>query len=314
MKQFAIVGAGEAARFHAKSIQQRGRLVAVCSDGEENARALAQNANAYQSIDELLQKETAVDVVVVCSPVGLHAEHVIKSLQAGKDVLCESPLCLTKAAAWQIIETEKYCGRRLYLIRTPVFSSSLKRLKRAGWEEIGTVRSFQLHCSLRLPEQFLSGPNGQSFPGGGLLYKPYGLFVDLLVSLFGEIETAGGFLTYPTGKTSEAIEDAGVATLKTRNGVIGTINWSGLVGNERRLTITAENGGIEMDLGEPEPPLPLTEAESTPEAIEATGLVFYESVYEELEKALHGEGAAFPGSLEGARTVEAIEKIYKAVR
>jgi predicted dehydrogenase len=36
--------------------------------------------------------DPAIDLVDVCLPTGLHAEHVLRALQAGKHVLCELPL------------------------------------------------------------------------------------------------------------------------------------------------------------------------------------------------------------------------------
>ena len=82
----------------------------MCDIVAEKAEAFAiqYNANAYSSIDDLLAAEKDIDIISICTPNGFHAEHSIKSLQAGKHVLCEKPLCITSAAAWQIIETEKF--------------------------------------------------------------------------------------------------------------------------------------------------------------------------------------------------------------
>jgi predicted dehydrogenase len=44
----------------------------------------------HQYVDDLLKNES-VDMVAVCSPNGLHAEHSIKALNSGFHVLCEKP-------------------------------------------------------------------------------------------------------------------------------------------------------------------------------------------------------------------------------
>src|SRR5690349_1284434 len=102
MYRFALIGCGSVAAMHLQQLQQRGELVAVCDIVPARADALASQygIRACYDIDELLAIP-GTDVVVICTPNGYHAEHAIKSLQAGKHVICESPLCLTSAAAWQ---------------------------------------------------------------------------------------------------------------------------------------------------------------------------------------------------------------------
>ncbi|HYO20896.1 MAG TPA: Gfo/Idh/MocA family oxidoreductase, partial [Flavisolibacter sp.] len=105
MKDFAIIGCGRIAKRHAENILRIGKLSAVCDalPAKADEFAAAYGAKAYYSVDDLLREEKNVEFVAVCTPNGMHAEHIIKSLQAGKNVLAEKPLCLTKAAAWQII-------------------------------------------------------------------------------------------------------------------------------------------------------------------------------------------------------------------
>src|SRR5215204_5381246 len=110
MHKFAIIGCGRIAHRHAQNIIRVGELAAVCDIDKTKANEFAKkfDSKAWYTIDELLSNSKDIDIIVVCTPNGLHAEHSIKSLQAGKDVLCEKPLCLTSAAAWQIINTEKF--------------------------------------------------------------------------------------------------------------------------------------------------------------------------------------------------------------
>src|SRR6476661_3907153 len=121
MYKFALIGCGSISKVHAEKINAFGKLVAVCDIFPSKADQLASQyqAKAYYDIDELLKDEEEFDIVCICTPVGCHAEHCIKSLQAGKHVLCESPLCITAAAAWQMIETEKFCRKKLFVVSTP---------------------------------------------------------------------------------------------------------------------------------------------------------------------------------------------------
>ncbi|MDP4248100.1 MAG: Gfo/Idh/MocA family oxidoreductase, partial [Bacteroidota bacterium] len=92
--KFAIIGCGRIAQRHAEHIANQGKLVAVCDVIPEKAKALADKyaAAAYDEVGRFLQEIPGVDVVSVCSPNGLHAEHTIRSLQAGFHVLCEKPM------------------------------------------------------------------------------------------------------------------------------------------------------------------------------------------------------------------------------
>ena len=91
---FAIVGCGRIAQRHAEHIKNTKscELVACCDIVNEKAKDLGDkyNATVYYSIEQLLKDEN-IDIISVCSPNGLHAEHSILSLQAAKHVLCEKP-------------------------------------------------------------------------------------------------------------------------------------------------------------------------------------------------------------------------------
>ena len=98
---FILIGCGRIGARHAEQIIKTGKLLAVCDMNKTKADAMANqyNVTAYYTIEDLLLKEKEADIISVCTPNGLHAEHCIKSLQAGKHVLCEKPLCITGAAA-----------------------------------------------------------------------------------------------------------------------------------------------------------------------------------------------------------------------
>ncbi len=88
--RFAIVGCGRIAQRHAEHIRRIGELVAACDIEKERAQLLTGNCGAkpFAELQEMLEK-TEIDVVSVCSPNGLHAEHTIRALQANCHVLCE---------------------------------------------------------------------------------------------------------------------------------------------------------------------------------------------------------------------------------
>ena len=96
---WGIIGPGRIAVRIARALvdNPRGRLHAVASRDPERGRAFAERhgaTTAYTDYDRLLE-DPAVDVVYIALPNSLHAEWTIRSLEAGKHVLCEKPFAMT---------------------------------------------------------------------------------------------------------------------------------------------------------------------------------------------------------------------------
>lgn len=329
MYKFAIVGCGRIAHRHADNIKKVGALVAVCDIDTAKAVEFADRygAKAYFTLNDLLGSEKTIDVISVCTPNGLHAEHSIKSLQAGKHVLCEKPMCLTGVAAWQIIETEKFSRRKMFVVKSARFNPILKEVRKLIQEEkLGSIYSFQLSCFWHRPNEYFTDWHGKMFPDGGTLYTQFSHYIDTLYWLFGELDTTRGYTANAAHKESIEFEDTGVVSLKMKSGVLGTMNWSVNAykkNSEIALTIIAEKGTISIG-GEYLNELRYQQLE-TPITIENTArgsndyatykgtMSHHKEVYENLLLALQNNDHPLTNTYDGMKTVEMIEKIYKAV-
>jgi predicted dehydrogenase len=106
----AIVGSGGIARVHAMLIEQLGGSVAaVCGRTLAGAASLGRG-QAYDDLGRLLAAEKP-DVVHVCSPNHLHAEHALAALAAGAHVVCEKPLGTTRDETMRMVEAAGRSGR-----------------------------------------------------------------------------------------------------------------------------------------------------------------------------------------------------------
>jgi predicted dehydrogenase len=121
-------------------------------------------------------------------------------------------------------------------------------------------------------------------------------------------------------------EDTGVAALQLHSGVVGTVNWSVNAYKknfEIGLTLLAEKGTFSLGgpyLNELKYACMENPLEIIPESKKANDYGFYAGsmsnhteVYDNLLKTLNGEPNDFTNAMDGLKTVEAIERIYKAV-
>ncbi|MDP9230866.1 MAG: Gfo/Idh/MocA family oxidoreductase, partial [Bacteroidota bacterium] len=316
---------------HAKQIIKNGELIAVCDVIKQKADDLANQyqVTPYYTIDDLLANEKLIDIVSICTPNGLHAEHCIKSAQAGKHVLCEKPLCITSVAAWQMIETAKYCNKKLFVVKSTRYNPSLQTLKKILHEKrLGHIYSFQLNCLWNRPAGYYKDSwHGKLFPDGGTLYTQFSHYIDALLWLLGDIKTVTGFRKNLAHQNIIEFEDCGVAAIEMEMGAIGGLNWSVNTyqkNMEVSFTLIAEKGSVRIG-GEYMNAIEyqLTEKMELKEIFSGNKSIDYGSykgsmsnhdlVYENLLRAFEDDEHPFTNGFDGLKTVEAIERIYKSV-
>lgn len=331
MYRFAIVGCGRIASRHAENILKSGTLTAVCDIIPEKADAFAgkYNAKAYYSIDDLLKNEKDLDVVTICSPNGFHAEHSIKSIQGGKHVLCEKPMCITSVAAWQMIDTSHFFRRKLFVVKQNRYNPAIRLLRESINEgHLGKLYSFTVNCYWNRPQGYYTGDwKGTKNYDGGILYTQFSHFIDLVYLLFGELATVRGFAGNFAKREHFHFEDTIAAVLEMQNGILGnlncTINSYGQ-NTEGSITVFGEKGSIKVG-GQYLNRLDWyhVEGKTQPDISSETlsnNYGFYEGsmsnhhiVYEELLKALQDNDNHMVEDIEAVKTIEMIEKIYKAI-
>ncbi len=328
--KFAIIGCGKIASRHAAEILKHGELVAVCDIVKEKADGLAQqySAKAYYAIEDLLCHEKEPDIVVVCTPNGFHAEHSIKSLQAGYNVLCEKPLSVSTASAKQMMETAKQCNRKLFVVKSTRYHPVLSALKEVlEQNKLGTLYSFQLNCFWNRPASYYSNSwRGKLFPDGGTLFTQFSHYIDALLWLLGNVKTVSGFRKNIAHQGIIEFEDSGVVAIEMENGVLGGLNWSvnSFQKNmEISLSLLAEKGSIRIG-GEYMNKIEYQVTDGFKFEIADPGtsndhdsyrgsMSNHDKVYENLVKALNDENYPFANADDGLKTVETIERIYNSV-
>ena len=327
--RFGIIGCGKIAPRHAVEIAKHGKLVAVCDIIKEKANDLAGQYNAITAcynIDDLLKQE--IDLLAVCTPNGLHAEHSIKALEAGIHVLCEKPLCIATIDANKMMEAAANNDRKLFVVKSTRYNPALVTLKKLLDDgHLGNLYSFQLNCFWNRPSDYYQNSwKGSIELDGGALYTQYSHYIDALLWLLGDMDELAGFRKNLAHQQSIEFEDSGSIAIQMKNGMLGGLNWSlnSFRHNmEVSLTILAQKGSIRIG-GEYMNKVEYQLVEGIELNVTVAGMSndygFYkgsmsnhDKVYENLVIALQDDNHPFTQAADGLKTVELIEKIYNSV-
>jgi predicted dehydrogenase len=89
-------------------------VVAIADADRAKARTIADRFGVERVLSDIeLFDSDAVDAVIIATPNRLHEEQAIRALEAGKHVLVERPLALTRAGVERMIETARDAERAL---------------------------------------------------------------------------------------------------------------------------------------------------------------------------------------------------------
>jgi len=326
--RFGLIGCGRIAQRHAEHINKQASLVAVCDIDPNKADKLGAEyeAKVYYDVDELLKVKNDIDVISICSPNGLHAEHSIKSLKSGYHVLCEKPMAISVNDCGEMIKAAEQANKRLFAIKQNRFNPPIVAVKKAIDEgRLGRLYSIQLSCFWnRNADYYANSWKGSKSLDGGTLYTQFSHFVDLLYWMVGDIKKVQSYMSNFAHKDIIEFEDTGVAIVEFYNGVIGTINYtvnSYQKNMEGSLTIFGEKGTVKIGgqyLNELEyQNIENFRIENLPEGAKANNYGTYQGsmsnhdkVYENLIAVLTNNASISTNAFEGLKTVEIIDKIY----
>lgn len=326
--RFAIIGCGKIAPRHAQQIIKIGKLVGVCDIVKERADKIAAefNTNAYYNIDELLKTEA--DVIVICTPNGLHSNQTIQSLNAGFHVICEKPMALTTKDCREMIKASELNNKKLFIVKQNRYNPPVVAVKKlAGDGKLGKIHSIQLNCFWnREAEYYKDSWKGTREMDGGILFTQFSHFIDLMYWFMGDVAEVKSFTGNFQHKNIIEFEDAGVAILKFANNAIGTINYtinSFQKNMEGSITLFGEKGTVKIG-GEYLNTLEYQSVEnSTPikpepgNAANSYGTYLgsmsnHDKVYKNVVEVLNGKSSITTNPFEAMKTVEIINLIMNS--
>ncbi len=118
------------------------RVVTVCEMAEDRRNLVSRRYPAVETVldpRELLQN-TAIDAVVIATPVSTHFELALQALRAGKHVLVEKPLAMTSEQSSRLIAEAERCQKVLMVDHTFVYTGAVRKIRElVDSKEIGEV-------------------------------------------------------------------------------------------------------------------------------------------------------------------------------
>lgn len=328
---FLLVGCGTIGERHALLAKEKGNLLAVCDIDPIRAKNFSKKFTCYgyTSIADMLKTETDADVLIVCTPNGLHAEHSIKGMQANLHVLCEKPMAIASTDAKRMIAVSQKKKKHLLIVKQNRLNPPVMAVKQLiDQKKLGIIYSIQVNCFWNRNADYYkqSDWRGTKKMDGGVLFTQFSHFIDLLYWYFGDIKKVKGFTANLAHKKIIAIEDTGVFSFVTKKGVPGTLHYSTNTTNknyEGSVTIIAEKGTVKiggpyLNSIEYQEPL-LIDVQKMNAGNEPNQYNGYQGsmnnhakVYDEFLKVLDGKQKKYTSGEEAIHSVRMIEQFYAA--
>jgi UDP-N-acetyl-2-amino-2-deoxyglucuronate dehydrogenase len=247
---FAIVGTGLISTTHYEQISaiEGAKVVAVYSRSEDKAKSLAEKASAdwYTDYQEMLKRKE-IDIVSIITPSGTHADMAIEAARAGKHVIVEKPMDISLEKAQRMIDVCREHHVKLSVISQHRFDASTVKIKAdIDSGRFGKMVLGQAAVNWYRPQSYYDTSKWRGtmeMNGGGVLINQAIHTIDLFLYYMGEVESVYAHTAILAHEGIE-VEDVAVATVKFKNGGLGTIvgTTAAYPGLSARLEIIGTNG------------------------------------------------------------------------
>ena len=277
--RWGILATGNIAKTFAKALPKSdtGTLVAVASRSQEKADVFAKefgNVRAHGSYEALLADDK-VDAVYLATPHTQHVEWAIKTVRAGKHLLCEKPIGVNASGALALYDGAAAAGvfcMEAYMYRCHPQTKKLVDLIKGG--AIGKVQQVDATFAFRAGGDSPDYEGGRLFAdklaGGGIL--DVGGYTTSIVRLVAGAASDKPFLepnelSGHAKKADNGVDEWATASLKFDNGVLATCRTGVRLNAGQKVIIHGDKGTITLD----NPFIPGKEGEPVSFTLESNG-------------------------------------------
>jgi UDP-N-acetyl-2-amino-2-deoxyglucuronate dehydrogenase len=328
-----LIGGGNISETHARAALANPDVVisAIYGTNMQNVERLAREygGKAFTDYNAFLAHKP-MDLVMIGSPSGLHAQQGIDAAHRGLHVLTEKPIDITAARADELIAAAKAANVKLGVMFQDRVKPDIQRLKRLiDSGALGQILFVDARVKWYRPPDYYGKSKWRGtmkLDGGGALMNQGVHTVDLVLWVVGDVTRVQSRLATALHKIES--EDTGLAILEFANGALGTIHatTAAFPGYQRRVEITGTEGTVilehdrivALDLRNPVATEQAPEApkDTNPSASSAavTDIRGHQKILEDFLQAIRTDGKPVCDGAEGRKSVALIEAIYRASR
>ena len=332
MINFALVGCGRISKRHSELLGENqiagAQLVAVCDKIVSKAQVIADKYSipVYSCLHDMMKAEK-IDVVVVLTESGLHAQHTIELAPYGAHVVVEKPMALTLDDADAMIEACDKHGVKLFVVKQNRFNVPIVQLRKAldqgrfGKLIMGTIRVRWCRPQAYYDQDSWRGTLAYD---GGVLTNQASHHVDLLEWMMGDVESV--FAKSKNALADIEAEDTAVVILKFRNGALGVIEATTAIRPkdlEGSISILGATGSVEVggfavnemktwnftEIHEGDGDV-IEKYSVNPPNVYGFG---HQAYYEHVVDCLDNKTAQLVDGLQGRKSLELINAIYESI-
>ncbi|PXX56840.1 putative dehydrogenase [Hungatella effluvii] len=252
----ALIGCGGICGPHLRAMKKRQeeRVTVFCDVDEERARRRSQEygvgiPDIMTDYRKVLERPD-IDAVHILTPHFLHPQMIREALAAGKYVLCEKPMAVTKADARILAETE--ADARLGFVFQNRYNPATRecvRMVRSG--EMGKILGLKADVCWKRDKNYYSDGDWRGtweMEGGGSLINQAVHTIDLMYCLCGPFSRVKGSISRELNADFIEVEDNSHAVFQFKNGCTGLLHTSNnnVEDYPPTIVITMEKGRLEL--------------------------------------------------------------------
>lgn len=255
--RLGFVGCGKISEKHFAALEAHKKageniqIVAVCDLDAERAAQAAQRfqATPYTDLEAMLQAKS-LDLVIIATPNGLHAQQVRQIAAHKVNVVTDKPLAMNRAQGKEVAAFCAAQGVRLFVVHQLRFHDTVQLVKKALDEErFGHLNIMTANMFWCRPQSYYDQApwHGTKRMDGGAFLTQASHFVDLMQWFAGDMPKRV-FASLKTLARRIETEDTGVAVFEWEN-MLAHINMTVLTypeNYEGTLTILGEKGTVRL--------------------------------------------------------------------
>src|SRR6266849_1234053 len=330
--KIGLIGSGNITQTHARAACAipGAQISAIYGTNPQAVTRLAaeHQATPYHDFAAFLTHKP-MDLVILGTPSGLHAQQGIAAAQHGIHVLTEKPIDITTKNADALIAAADKSNVKLGVIFQDRLKPNIQRFKQ--WLDRGLLGK-PLLVDARVkwyrPPDYYSNSHWRgtfALDGGGALINQAIHTVDLLLYLLGDVAHVQARTATVLHKIEA--EDTAVATLEFASGAVGTLlaTTAAYPGYPRRLEITGTEGTVILEHDRiiaadlRNPPLDFAaiivgDSNQSASSAAVADIGGHKAILEDFLQAIANNTQPICNGREGRRSLALVESIYNSAR